>query len=329
MHALQPRCLHVSFTVFVGVAVALAAVVVAGSARSAGSESALIAFTRYDGIYVMRTDGRGVRPVRRGGVSAGAVGLDWSPDGSRIAFVSPAVGDPTNGIWVMAADGTDLVRVAKVSDFVHGYMSGPTWSPDGRMIAFTASSGDDRDIWIAKADGGRIRRLASTPGLWEYELDWSPNGRRIAFTGIGGYFSRLYAMNADGSNRRILTPGFSFEASGPDWSPDGGRIAITHRDGSATPIDMEIWVVDPRNGSRDRLSPESSISDRDPTWSPDGRKIALLRGPDKWTNCLNCPTVKNSSTEIYVMNADGTDITRLTHNKTGEGFPAWQPLVRR
>ncbi len=301
----------------VAVTALLAALVSAlpvGGARSASRASGLIAFTRYDGIYVMREDGSGVRAIRRGGV----VSLAWSPDGRKLAF--------TNGrdIWVMDADGTDPVRVAANEDPTHGVVMSPTWSPDGKRIAYTASSEADRDIWVVNADGSNRRRLARTPRVWEYELDWNPAGR-IAFTNIVGMFSRLYVMNANGSNVRILTPGYAFEASTPDWSPNGRRIAFVHRLGSTPIPDAEIWIMDTRSRSRVRLT--TAETDNDPNWSPDGREIAFVRGGGTWADSIGFPPRKRSSSEIYVMNADGTGVTRLTHNRVGEGSPAWQPVA--
>ncbi len=63
------------------------------------------------------------------------------------------------------------------------------------------------------------------------------------------------------------------------------------------------------------------MSDSSPAWSPDGGKIVFLRGRG---NFLLSPG-ERSAAEIYVMNADGSGVTRLTHDRFGEGSPAWQP----
>ena len=67
------------------------------------------------------------------------------------------------------------------------------------------------------------------------------------------------------------------------------------------------------NGRNVRTLSEGS----NPAWSPDGRKIAFLRGG----------RANLGSWEIYVMNADGTASTRLTHNRVGEESMAWQPAA--
>lgn len=307
----------------VGLLVALASALLVGGARSATSASGLIAFTRYDGIYVMRADGTDVRPLRRGGEAASAVGLAWSPDGTKIAFLDPFVGDKTHGIWVMNADGSNLRPVAKVGQLLQAY-GPPTWSPDGQRIAFTANDGKDRDIWIMQADGSNLRRLVRTPRLFEIEVEWSPAGGRVVVSS-DGYFPHVYVIGTNGSNLRRLSPR-GFEAVEPSWSPDGRRIAFTGL-GRDLHLDDEIYVSDASGRSRVQLT-SNNVMDHYPVWSPDGGRIAFLRGDGEgcW---FNCPAETRASSEIYVMNADGTEVTRLTHNRLGEGSPAWRPVGAR
>lgn len=129
--------------VLVALGAALLSGFLAGSGRSRTHDPGVIAFTRADGIYVMRADGSGVRPLRRGGPAAGVVGLDWSPDGRRLAFVNMR-----SELWAMNADGGALVRLAvrgrKEGDFLYSV----SWSTDGRSIAYTAKRDSTRDVWL-------------------------------------------------------------------------------------------------------------------------------------------------------------------------------------
>ena len=302
--------------------VIVSALLLVGDARSTNQVSGLIAFTRSDGIYVMRSDGSGLRAIRRGGAAAGAIGLAWSPDGRRIAFTD------MRQIWVMDADGTHLVCIDRVDDG-RTAVGPPAWSPDGRWIAFSASSREPstdtwkRDVWVVRADGSKVRRLVETPQLGVWDVAWSPDGRRIAVT-LDPWFPNLYVMNADGTHPRALTPGFM--ATSPEWSPDGRKIVISHALPTTSNGGWDIWVVDARTGSRHRLVRGSIEPARYPAWSPDGRMIAFVRGDGEWARILNVPAPARSPAEIYVMKADGSGLTRLTHDKTGEGFPAWQPV---
>jgi Tol biopolymer transport system component len=141
-------------------------------------------------------------------------------------------------------------------------------------------------------------------------------------------FSHLRVMTTTGKVVRSLNPGSGYEIAMPDWSPDGRRLAFIEWpnfvDGSATVSDAEIWVTT-RSGSWRRLT-WNKIVDSNPVWSPDGSKIAFLRGRSPGTALLWYPE-KRSVAEIYMMNADGTGLTRLTHNQVGEGSPAWQTVA--
>ena len=302
-----------SLLVLAGLSVVLVSALLVGGARSATQASGLIAFTRYDGIYVMRPDGSGVRALRRGGAAAHAYGLIWSRDGSKLAFANEAA------IWVMNADGTGLVRVV-ASDAVHVGVMSPTWSPDGRRIAYTALQDGGRDIWVVDADGSNRTRLVTTPDRSVLEVAWSPVAERLAFT-EDPYSPHLYAMNTDGSDVRALTPG-SVRAVQPQWSPNGRRIAFVRLKGSDGPERSEIYITNLGGRSRVRLT-QRNVFDQDPVWSSDGRRVAFVRGG---IFCLACGAPKRANDiEIYVINADGTGLTRLTHNRLGEGSPAWQP----
>lgn len=293
---------------------ALVSVLLVSGARSAGRASGLIAFTRADGLYVMRADGSGARRVMP---ALYAGGTAWSPDGTKLVFAGG------EGIWVMDANGRHQVRVATGgSPYWLGLIpsrglfypratnfGSPTWSPDGRRIAFTAFQGvENRDIWVMNADGSNQHRLKRTP-FFEGEMDWSPLGGWLVFDS-GGWVSDVYVMRTNGSNLRNLTPNGGWVGSGqPGWSPDGRRIVFGRPSG--------IWVMAASGRLQVRLT-SNKAGDSGPDWSPDGRKIAFVR---------RLESGKDTSSEIYVMNADGTGAKRLTHNHVAEGSPAWQPVA--
>lgn len=297
------------------VAVALAGGSVQGT-RAGAAGNGLIAFTRADGIYVMRADGSGVRALKRG-VAADASGLAWSPDGRKLAFV---VGD---AIWVTNADGSDSVRlVAGDPDGPFIFPASPTWSPDGGRIAFTAGPHNDRDIWVMSADGSDKRRMVRTPRLSEYAIDWSSAGGQVAFDiGFGWDPPKAYVMNTDGSDVRPLTLKGVLWSAEADWSPDGRRIVLTQQ---GKQWGREIYVMDAGGRSQVRLT-RNKVREEHPVWSPDGHRIAFLRWAAKRAHrCgVNCPPFPR---DIYVMNADGTGVTRLTHSPATERSLAWQPI---
>jgi len=175
----------------------------------------------------------------------------------------------------------------------------------------------------------RAENVAKTHGVLPPMLPrkTSPNpGGLLVVDEIGGYFHKIYVMNTNGSEIRGLAPkslvqGRTFQAAVPDWSPDGRRIAFVGWRGS---IPAEIVVMGANGGSQVWLT-SNDAHDADPAWSPDGARIVFARGGI--VEAIDAPAkARSSESEIYVMNTDGTEETRLTDNGVGERYPAWQPI---
>jgi Tol biopolymer transport system component len=160
-------------------------------------------------IRVINADGSG--EARLTNDPTGATMPSWSPDGSKIAFVSGRA-DPNGDIFVMNSDGSGVTRLTSGP----GYEFLPHWSPDGSRIAFESSRGDSTEVYIMNADGGGLKRLTDTGNTTRFA--WSPDGTQIAFVG-GGNSSRLYVMNADGSNVRSVASNPSYGFGEIAWRP--------------------------------------------------------------------------------------------------------------
>jgi TolB protein len=135
----------------------------------------------------------------------------WSPDCSKIAFVSGRSGGPQ--IYVMNADGSGQRRLTHQGT----YNTGPSWSPRGDVIAFSARDERNRyDIFTVDLEGN-IERLTQDQGNNEAP-SFSPDGRYIVFSSDrGAQGKRLWMMTADGEIQRLLTPdGVGY--SEPAWS---------------------------------------------------------------------------------------------------------------
>ena len=170
------------------------------------------------------------------------------------------------------------------------------------------------------ADGSNMRRLTNTSGdgTSSWAADWSPDGQKIVFMsnrggsppGSDGY--DLYLMNADGSNQRPLTRAHGWDGT-PAWAPDGEHIAfVSDRESKGK---TGIWLIAPDGTGPRRLSNHGGR----PSWSPDGKKIAFMSSRHAGEQQTD------TDIEIYVMEADGANIQRLTHRPGNVGHPDWSP----
>jgi TolB protein len=189
------------------------------------------------------------------------------------------------------------------------------WSPDGQRIAavgYTDSS--TWSIYVFDVDGSDLTRLTNAPGLWDSEPIWSPDGTRIAFTRIypdQDDREEIWIMNADGSDPHWI----GLEGFAAKWSPDGSRLLYT----SARSGNYEIYTAN-IDGTDEQQLTRTTADESFPVWSPDGSQIAYSASTGGWN------TVGNSQTyEIYVMDADGTNVRQLTDNTAYDGNPRWSP----
>jgi Tol biopolymer transport system component len=210
-------------------------------------------------LYTM--DPQGGQRTRLTDLKAGnALEPAWSPDGERIAFYASFGGAIDDEIYIVDADGSDLVRITNNdrSD------SNPAWSPDGTRLAFVR----DATISTMDPDGTDVQRL-SPEGILGFDPAWSPDGRRLAFIGrsvSAGQYD-LFTIRADGTRLMQLDETDRTESS-PSWSPDGRRIVyVLTRHHYENDFDDDLICTIRANG-RDRrvLSADDTVSDASPDW---------------------------------------------------------------
>lgn len=172
----------------------------------------------------------------------------------------------------------------------------------------------DPELYIVNVDGSAKRALTAGAGV-EYKPAWSPNGSKVAFSGAVQTGYGITVVNVDGSGRAALTEEDSPLNSDPAWSPDGSRISFTSGGGD------HIEIINADGSGRTRVvSQLQGERYGHMSWSPDGTRIAFESSRDNGSVSGNLDAL-----EIWVMNADGTDLRRLTTNAYPDQYPAWSP----
>ena len=214
-----------------------------------------------DDIWIVDADGTGERRLTHHPQEDHEPA--WSPDGSKILFVSRRAGTPD--VYVMNADGSALTRLTRNE----AEDRDPAWSPDGQTVALTRNGA----IWTIGADGARPRRLANSTSRSFSEPAWSPDGRSIAFVSGDSRASEIWIMRADGSARTPLTsdpPGIKDQRDDePDWSPDGRWIVFERSASIGCGCQDGIWLMDAHGRN---LHQVTEGDDTDPKWRPHSRR---------------------------------------------------------
>ena len=238
-----------------------------------------------------------------------------SPDGTKILFSSEGEGFSTSQIWMVDADGENLVNLTADPDRFHEY---PTWSPDGSQIAYhTYPDGGQGEIFVMNEDGTGKTNITNTPG-GEWWPDWSPDGSTIAFhvfTANGTVI--IETIQADGTGRSVLFEDEEILFGNPSWSPDGSKIAF--RSNIESEVSWEICVADADGSNINCLTDlaNNRVEHRFPTWSPDGSQLAFDSNRDGNLNAY----------DIFVINADGSGLTNITQDiENSSFFPYWSQL---
>lgn len=162
-------------------------------------------------IYSMAPDGTNTKNLTNN--AADDVEPAWSPDGTKIVFVSNRPQEQQEGgnyLYVMDADGSNVHQLTFEKESKQ-----PDWSHDGIQITYSNKG----DIYIIKADGSsQSVNLTNSPEKDE-KPTWSPDGSQIAWLSGNDRKWNINVMKADGSDKQQMTA--NGDASNITWTIDG------------------------------------------------------------------------------------------------------------
>ncbi|MDA8388393.1 MAG: LpqB family beta-propeller domain-containing protein [Nitrospiraceae bacterium] len=179
---------------------------IAGDADAAGDVLFSSSLRGSPNIYEMLKGGKLIRLTQTDGID---VSPAFSPDGSKIAFVSDRDGSPQ--IYIMDTHGYNTARITFQGD----YNTSPAWSPSGDRLVFVGRYEGRDQIFTVKTDGSDLMLLTSS-GSNDAPC-FSPDGSLIAFTSNRDGYRAIYVMRANGEHQRRMSPG-GMTAFGPRWS---------------------------------------------------------------------------------------------------------------
>jgi Tol biopolymer transport system component len=241
-------------------------------------------------IYTM--DGDGGNPTRITEHPAADVDPAISPNGQDIVFTSNRAGN--NDIFVVDSRGgipTNLTSHAANDGWAR-------WSPNGHQIVFHSNRDGNFEIYVMDFDGAQPSRLTNYQGVDQFP-DWSPDGKQIVFRRD----TDLYVLDLTTGETTRLTAASPLNQMA-SWSPNGKHIVfMSARDGYPS-----VFTMDADGSNQVNRTPKTDEGDatlwmsRAPSWSRNGLEIYFTSFR---------PTTEGD-TEVFVMNADGSDVRQLT-----------------
>jgi len=225
----------------------------------------------------------------------------WSPDGSRIAYVSMENRKPVVYVQSLATGARQAVANFRGSN------SAPAWSPDGRRLAVTLTKDGGSQIYLMNADGSGVERLTSSSAI-DTEPNFSPDGGSLLFTSDRGGGPQIYRLDlAKRTVERVTFEG-AYNVSARH-SPDGRSFAYARREGGRFVIVIQDFAT------RQTQVLTQGPLDESPSFAPNGKLILYASSA-------------GGRGILAAVSSDGRVKQRLTSAAGDVREPAWGPLSR-
>ncbi len=268
-------------------------------------------------IFLMEADGSNPRQLTA--MPDGACQPAWSPDGTRLVFISPCPDrrDMYEDANLYVLD-IETRTVTELTSGGHGDFE-PAWSPtQPELILFTSLREDTAQIYsLNLADNSITRLTPGLPGTQYRHPAWSPTGLQIAFTmQRPSYPWQVWVMSNYGKGaEQAVRSGTTLWDCLPAWSPDGQALLFTQMRSRTSGLGwLMVIPYEERGGEGKFLKGSSKAIDGE--YSPDGQWI-VFESIDLQATTLNY--------DIYLIPAEGGTRIRLTKDKGLDFDPTWRP----
>jgi TolB protein len=222
----------------------------------------------------------------------------WSPDGSKVAYVSFEQKKPVIYVQDLVTGGRKVIVNQKGSN------SAPSWSPDGSQLAVALSKDGHTQVYSVNADGSNLRRLSNSNGI-DTEPQYSADGQTIYFTSDRSGGPQIYKMSASGGNAQRVTFNGSYNIS-PRVSSDGKTLAWVSQRGG-----FDLYAMNLASGQELKLADNAT----EPSFSPNGKYIMYA-------------SKTGGRTSLAVVSVDGRVKQRLTTAAGNIREPNWGPFMK-
>lgn len=206
----------------------------------------------------------------------------------------------------MSTTGESVSRLTSTTAYEPSYTTA-----DSGQLVFTSRPEQRVSVYRWRLTDNQTFNLTDF-GSDNWEPAISSDGRKIAFVSSRDNLDwEIYTMNNDGSAITRLTSDDPARNTMPAWSPGGDQIVFVTVEGCGQPsCPSAIRVMSASGANTKRIFFAEGKIVTHPAWSPDGRQIAFGSNRD-------------GGMDIFVMNADGSNVRNLTNSLQDEDFPTW------